>query len=727
MVKKIGRYSHFILAVSSSLFVFLATVTGIILAFEPIQSHFSSQSIDWEEQTIADLLPQLLEKCDELLEISIEDNRWIKVDAISENKNYDGSFYISPQNAEIIEKTEEKQGFFKFITILHRSLFIHKTGRIIVGIHAFLLALLTLSGLILVLKKQNGWSNFFKSNPKEDFAPFYHTLLGKWFLLPIFVVCLSAVFLSLHRFDLLPQATESKTVFQTEKSENKKWADFKIFKETQLNQFKKLEIPFSTDEKDYLILSLEDKTLYINQKTGDVAEEISAPWTEKLRQFSFAVHTGQHLPLWAIALGLSGLGILFFMYSGTLISVKRLKGQFKNKYTAEQAEFIVLFGSENGSTRQYALQFYQSLLQQEKKVYLQRLNAYELFPQMTHLVIFTSTYGDGEAPANADGFIKKLGQIEQEKNFYFAVVALGSKSYRQFCKFGKELDEKLNKQHKSVKLIEVKLIDNQSVRALNHWAEKWKEKTRQVVEFKPLKRQKNKNHQLQLVQKQKINDEGEITFLLTFKLMKKVKFRSGDLLSILPPGASRARKYSIGKIGEDKILLSVKKHAQGLCSSYLYQRKEGEIIPSEIQQNTLFHCNPQASSLSFIANGTGIAPFLGMLNEGDNSKFLYWGGKRQQSYQLYQSRLENDKKQGKIEEIHLAFSRENKLEYVQKYVQKDSQKLVERLTNGGEIMICGSVEMAKEVLTILADALTKHSEHTIENYLATQQIKIDSY
>ncbi|MCH5682876.1 PepSY domain-containing protein [Niabella sp. W65] len=49
-------------------------------------------------------------------------------------------------------------------------LFIHETGRILMGITAFLLILIAVSGIFLVAQRQNGWKNFF-SNVEKPVLP----------------------------------------------------------------------------------------------------------------------------------------------------------------------------------------------------------------------------------------------------------------------------------------------------------------------------------------------------------------------------------------------------------------------------------------------------------------------------------------------------------------------------------------------------------------------------
>src|SRR5207245_5078419 len=64
-----------------------------------------------------------------------------------------------------------------------------------------------------------------------------------------------------------------------------------------------------------------------------------------------------------------------------------------------------------------------------------------------HLLVVTSTYGDGEPPDNAKAFWDFLGSDVAPKlpQLRFSVCALGDSNYPQFCAFGKSVDERMPK------------------------------------------------------------------------------------------------------------------------------------------------------------------------------------------------------------------------------------------------------------------------------------------
>ena len=69
----------------------------------------------------------------------------------------------------------------------------------------------------------------------------------------------------------------------------------------------------------------------------------------------------------------------------------------------------------------------------------------EALSSLSHLLIITSTYGDGEPPDNAaDLYEALMGDTAPElKGLEYSVFALGDSEYPDFCKCGIDFDERL--------------------------------------------------------------------------------------------------------------------------------------------------------------------------------------------------------------------------------------------------------------------------------------------
>jgi sulfite reductase (NADPH) flavoprotein alpha-component len=731
MTISVWRYSHLALAVSSFIFILLASVTGIILAFEPINEKFPSYKAEgFNNITVAQVVPSIKKSFDEITEINVDVNDFVIVKGIdTAGKNI--TAYVNPATGKIIGTPKNKNEFFESVKDFHRSLFLHTAGRLFVGITAFLLLLIAVSGTVLVIKRQRGIKRFFTKIIKENFAQYYHVVLGRLSLIPIIIIALTGTYLSMQRFDLFPEKKITHQInFDAIKSQPKlNIADFSSFKNIPLSQVENIEFPFSNDVEDYYTLKLKDKELVVNQFTGDVLNEVAYSKTTSLTNLSLNLHTGRKSILWSIILAIACINILFFIYSGFAITLKRTANKIKNKYKADDAEFIILIGSENGSTLGFAKAVHQLLLSNNQTSYLTELNNYKNFAKAKQLVVLTSTYGLGDAPVNAKKFSSLINKIPQQQNIQFAVVGFGSHAYADFCAFAFEVNNILTAQTWAKPLLEIHTVNDKSPQEFNQWFTTWSQKLQlpQMALPESLQQKPTGLVSMMVAKKTTVSNADE-TFIIQLKTSWRNKFNSGDLLAVYPENNFKERLYSIGKI-DKHIQLCVKLHQHGIGSNYLNDLKVGDNITANIISNQHFQFPQKASAVIMISNGTGIAPFLGMIDENDEQIDcrLYCGFRDRSSFQPYQSLLEKNIQSKKLTQLNIAYSREGNKEYVKNLLEKDASFVASTLTNKGVIMLCGSLAMQHDVLAFLEIICKEKNNKPLSFYQSHKQILMDCY
>ncbi|SEH68021.1 Flavodoxin [Rheinheimera pacifica] len=135
--------------------------------------------------------------------------------------------------------------------------------------------------------------------------------------------------------------------------------------------------------------------------------------------------------------------------------------------------WLVGYASQSGMAQQLAQSSARQLQQAGFSVALAELNqlTQQQLNQYQKALFVVSTYGEGEAPDNASQFYQLAQQWQSSLDqLQFAVLALGDRSYQQFCAFGHWLQQWLHsREAKALQpLLELDSSERQSA-ALTQW------------------------------------------------------------------------------------------------------------------------------------------------------------------------------------------------------------------------------------------------------------------
>ena len=116
---------------------------------------------------------------------------------------------------------------------------------------------------------------------------------------------------------------------------------------------------------------------------------------------------------------------------------------------APAVPITIAYGSQTGTAESLAKKTTKELKKQGFAPALTELNDLTLdaLSTLAHLLVITSTHGDGDAPDNADSFVESLHTSEAPslKQLQYSVLALGDTGYEKFCETGKQIDSQLAK------------------------------------------------------------------------------------------------------------------------------------------------------------------------------------------------------------------------------------------------------------------------------------------
>ena len=399
----------------------------------------------------------------------------------------------------------------------------------------------------------------------------------------------------------------------------------------------------------------------------------------------------------------------------------------KKNWTKDDAEFIVLFGSQSGSTEIVANTFFKKLLKEGKRAFIDELDNYSTYKEATHLIVFTSTYGAGDAPSSAGEFEDVFKETKPLNILKFAVVAFGSTSFQDFCQFGVDVDSLLDSSDYFERFIPLVKVNNQSEYDFQVWNSLWNSAINDdlKIDYRQHEKKSLNTNEFTIISNQEIISDK--THLIKLTPNDKVKFQSGDLLSVFTNDLENPRQYSIARI-DDNILLSVKKHEKGICSNYLCNLSEGNTLNASVEYNKSFHFVKNTPSVWMISNGTGIAPFLGMMEENTSTHLkLIWGGRYDSSFDLYKPFVEKAINTGLMDGYELALSRTGKKQYVQNILAKKQLEISNALESGSVFMICGSIKMESSVIEVLDKIANKKLGKPLSYFQKNGQVLKDCY
>ena len=369
----------------------------------------------------------------------------------------------------------------------------------------------------------------------------------------------------------------------------------------------------------------------------------------------------------------------------------------------EDADTIILVGSEGGSTWGFAQTLTRALTEKDHRVSLAAMNDIEnAHLRAQRLVILAATYGDGDAPASARRFLDRLGNLE--RRIPVAVLGFGDRSFPNFCGYAQKIVAALDAQGWP-RLIAPKRIDRRSAQEFAQWGRDLGAALGCTLALEHVA-ERPKTSAFELVGRETYGVAvGAPVAILRFAARVLPHFEAGDLVGILAPGSDMPRFYSLASSQSDGVLeICVRLQPGGLCSTWLHGLNKGDSIEAFIRDNPTFRPVEGRSPLILIGAGSGIAPLAGFIraNEAKRPVHLYFGGRLPSSDFLYEHELAERLAQRRLTTLRTAFSRQPfDAAYVQDRVAADAHRLRGLIRAEAQILVCGGREMARAVAETL--------------------------
>jgi sulfite reductase (NADPH) flavoprotein alpha-component len=633
-----------------------------------------------------------------------------------------GAAVIDPATGEGVASADPNQTR-RWLTTLHRSLFLDDSGRIAAAVGAAAMLVLSISGAFLVARRTGGWRRWF-APLRGPLSGRVHVEIARVAVLGLILSSTTALWMTASTFDLLPDGG-APPAFPRDVSGQTgvAFADMDALAATTISDLRTLSFPYPGDATDVYTLKTDQGTGYLDQGTGAMLAWAELSGWERTSETIYMLHTGEGAAAGlGLLLGLMALGVPAMGVTGGILWLagQRARPRICGNQPAGRAETILLVGSEGGSTWGFAKTLHEALTKAGHSVHAAPMSAFnpKRYGRARRIIALAATYGDGAAPSSAKGFLDRLDRHDAAPAASLAVLGFGDRSFPNYCGFARAVADKAEQKGWQT-LVPFDSVNRQSPQDFARWGRTLGQALGIELELA---------HQpalpatvgLTLTSRRDYGAEVQApTAILRFALPRTPlwrrltghgfgRFRAGDLVGILPEGSAVPRFYSLASADRDGFVeIVVKKHPGGLCSGQLMALEPGDSVTAFLRRNPGFQPGRDRAPLILIGAGTGVGPLAGIIRGNTRRRpvHLFFGMRHPDSDFLYGEELADWQAGDRLARIVTAVSRGARPFYVQDALRAEGAEVARLIRDGARVMVCGGRDMAAGVADAFAEIL----------------------
>ncbi len=632
-----------------------------------------------------------------------------------------GAAVIDPATGQGVASADPNQTQ-RWLTKLHRSLFLGDGGRIAMAVGAVAMLVLSFSGGKLVARRAGGWRHWFAAL-RGPLAGRLHVEIARVAVVGLVLSSTTALWMTASTFDLLPSGgTAPALAVEVSGETGVALMMMPTLGDTLVADLRELSFPYPGDATDVFTLRTDRGSGYLDQGTGALLGWSDLTGWEHVFETIYMLHTGQGAATLGLVLGIMALGVPVMGGTGVLIWLAGRRGRprIRGNQAAGRAETILLVGSEGGSTWGFAAALHAALSRAGQSVHAAPMSTFtpDRYTRAERIIVLAATYGNGDAPASAKGFMDRLANLDRAPEAALAVLGFGDHSFPAYCAFAKAVSEAARAKGWS-ELLPLGTIDRQSPQDFARWGRTLGQVLGIDLELA---------HQpglpttetLTLISRRDYGAEVQApTAILRFALPNATlwqrlrgagfaRFTAGDLIGILPEGSPVPRLYSLASARRDGFVeIVVKKQPGGLCSGQLTALEPGQTVTAFLRRNPGFQPGKGRAPLILIGAGTGIGPLAGFVRGNTRHRpiHLFFGMRHMDSDFLYGEEMPIWQDDGRLARLVTAVSRGARPHYVQDALRGEAVEVARLITDGARVMVCGGRSMAAGVAEALAEIL----------------------
>lgn len=772
MLRNLWYQLHWLIGISFGIVLAIVGVTGGILSFEqPIIKALSHgvmtvEAVDFRQPLAPEALLSAIHrqapgKTINSLGFSPDRNDAVAV-GFAANKGRGNTVYADPYTGALLGEARGR-GFMQKVRSLHRWVLLDiDTGRPIVGIATVLLVVLCLSGLYLRWPRQRGnwrtWLTFNFRQKGRSFLWHMHAVLGTWALLLYLLAALTGLWWSFgwyrsgvyqlagveqpqRRGPPRADATQGGRVSPLDLPLDGVWQTFIATVGHDGYQSARLSLPNSaTGDVDISYLPTDaphpraSNSIVINAATDRVVRQsryADRRTGEKLIASIFPLHSGEFFGKpGLIAMMLASLGMPVFAITGWMLYLDRRRKKKAGKAlrrelaspATDDAAVLIAYASQTGNAERYAWLSAGHLQAAGVPVTVMPLGAVHSddLGKFSHALFAVASFGDGQAPDNARGFARRmLAEHPALTRLRFGLLALGDRTYDDFCGFGQAVGKWLHARG-ARPLFESVLVHQDDPRAIEEWQQRLTELTGHAGSWQAAPFTSWRLHRRHTANPGSAGGRiGHVELVADDPAL--LRWQAGDLVEIVvghAGGREVIREYSIASLPDEgaiHLLVREARHPDGtpgVGSALLLNTLEaGDKLSLRIRDNASFHAPGTDVPIILIGNGTGIAGLRSHLRareaQGLHRNWLVFGERNRAHDFLFRDDIERWQALGHLQRLDLAFSRDQARKiYVQDHLREHADELRRWVDIGAAVCVCGSVEgMAPAVEAVLVEVL----------------------
>lgn len=711
------RLIHRWLGLSAGALALVLGVTGAILAIDPVGDA-------WQSVPAEDGLPvaTLVERVAATIPGAEEIRRLPAGDIVVYYFDGDqaGASRVDPADGRVLG-AYQPTALSRWIRNLHRSFLLDDAGRLAAAGVALAVSVLSVSGLVLLARRQGGWRRL-AVRVRGSRLQRTHVLTGRVLFAVLFLSSVTALYMSAATFGLLavdaepePEPVSVATSGAAPRADMP-GARLPLLQMLPVRDLHKLNFPDGSDPDDTWKVVTDRGEGWIDRRSGQTLAWEPATAAQRIHAWIMVLHTGEGAWAWALVLALAGACIPLFWITGLLLwwQERRQTPRIRDNRALAEADVLIFVASEGGTTWGFAQALHRAFVRNGHHPHTTGLEHFQAGAAARQIFVLAATYGDGQAPAHAARALERITR-QPAGAVPVTVLGFGNRQFTAFCAFAEAVDRALRTRGWP-QLLPLERIHQQSAQQFGRWGEALAQALGEPVRL---------DHvpcvpptvSLELVSRQDYpGGAGEPTAILRFKwpvqrgldrLLGRglPRFEAGDLVGILPPDSVVPRYYSLASGYRDGFLeICVRRIPDGVCSAHLHALQPGDVIQAFIKPNPGFVLEGARQPVVLIGAGTGVAPLAGFIRSNDrrHPMHLYYGARDPAKDFYFAEEIRGWLGDRRLTSLQTAFSRTpDGGGYVQDVLRQDATRLRELVCQGAIVRVCGSRPMAQGVAQAL--------------------------